>query len=51
MKTLIIRFFQDKNNQIPYDAYPIYWKDSDIGSVIHNWMEIYPKGKVDFVLI
>lgn len=27
------------------------WKDSGIGFAIHNWMEMYPEGKVDFIMI
>ena len=49
MKTLIIRFFSDKKNQIPTDSYPIDRKDCDIGFVIYKWMEMYPEGKVDFI--
>lgn len=51
MKTLIIRFFDDKNKQIPADSYPIDWQDLAIGVVIHNWMELYPEGKVDFIFV
>lgn len=51
MKMLFIRFFLNKSDQIPQDSYPIDWKASGIGFVIHNWMEMHPEGKVDFVLI
>lgn len=51
MKTLILRLFRNKNDQIPFDSYPMDWRDSVIGFAIHNWMEMYPEGKVDFILI
>lgn len=51
MKTLIIRLFENKSNQTPSDSYPIDWKELGVGFVIHNWMEMYPEGKVEFVLI
>lgn len=51
MKQQVIRFYQDKDDQIPDDSYPLEWESNSIGWVIHNWLEMYPNGKVDFVSI
>lgn len=51
MKTLFIRFFDDKNNQIPIDSFPVDWKYSGVKFIIHNWLTMYPEGKVDFILV
>jgi hypothetical protein len=59
MKRLYIRFFDDKDSQLPVDSdkvfpdnYLVHDESIHIGSwssKIGHWMATYPNGKVDFV--
>lgn len=59
MKRLFIRFFENKEDQIPKDSYPLCNQDKDAGEIdialldIHwnsaVWMKAHQNGKVDLV--
>ncbi len=60
MKHIFIRYFKHKDDTIPFDSNPVALFDklasrriNDYGLGLHiaDWMEQYPSGKVDFVLI
>lgn len=53
MKKTYIRFFEDKNNEIPNDSEEIDL-ESSIGAEwmkeqTKDWLKKFPSGKVDFV--
>jgi hypothetical protein len=46
---MTVRFFVDKNNQIPTDSYPLDESDGGLDFIVRNWLIMYPEGKVDFI--
>ncbi len=59
--TIFIRYFKLKTDEIPDDSNPIvkadnklasrYINDYMCGMHISDWLERYPNGKVDFVIL
>lgn len=60
-RRIFIRYFADKNDEIPKDSNPIvdadnklasrYINDYQCGANVSDWLERYPNGKVDFVIL
>jgi len=47
MKTRAIKFFSNKTDILPADCYPFFKGDTSMVFAIHNWLEMYPNGKVE----